>query len=256
MEIMAAGVDLGSAAGGVDELSSPGPRYSINGRPDRPRPRRATAETRERWRINPDRSTLNFSVGHQILGGLRGKFHCWGGLLLLDRSDLRRSAIRFWVDLSSFDTGSAKLDERIAATELFDVEREPALVFDGESVQLRDAGHGVVVGRLAVHCVDREAVVSIEGEAPRRDASGVWHLVYNARVSIDLRLLHWRKNRSRSSWLGHLVWGDAVQIVAHVEVMRDVTAPAPVDVDVNVNVNVNVPTPGTPAWTGPGTGTA
>ena len=253
---MAAGLDLGSAPHGVDELSSPGPRYSMTGRPERPRPQRVTAETRERWRINPDRSTLNFSVGHQILGGLRGKFHCWGGLLLLDRSDLRRSAIRFWVDLSSFDTGSAKLDERIAATELFDVEREPALVFDGESVQLRDAGHGVVVGRIAVHSVDREAVVSIEAEAPRRDASGVWHLVYNARVSIDLRLLHWRKNRNRSSWLDHLVWGDAVQFVAHVEVVRDASAAAPAPVPVDGNGNVDVPTAGTPAWTGPGTGTA
>jgi hypothetical protein len=144
--------------------------------------------------------------------------------LLLDKNDLRRSAIRLWVDLSSFDTGSAKHDERINAAGLFDVLWEPALVFDSERLQMSDAGHGVIVGRLAVHCVDREAAVAIEPKAPRRDASGVWHLVCRASTSIHFGALRWRQNQRRGSWLTNLVWGQAVQIVAHVEAVRDTPA--------------------------------
>ncbi len=205
-----------------------GALFDANGRP-RPTGRREgpVADTRERWRINPDRSALNFTVGQQVWRGLKGKFHCWGGLLLLDKGDPNRSSIRFWVDLSSFDAGSAKHNQRIEASGLLDAQREPALVFDSDRVHMTDAGHGVLVGRLAVHCVDRAAAVSIEAKAPRRDALGVWHLVYEARTSIDFGVLRRRLNPRRESWWTNLVWGEAVQIAAHIEAAPDAPASSP-----------------------------
>jgi hypothetical protein len=132
--------------------------------------------------------------------------------------------MRLWVDLSSFDTGSMKQDERILATELFDVQMEPALVFDSELIQMTDPAHGVVMGRLAVHCVEREAVASIEARAPRRDENGVWHIVYDAQTSVTFGALGRRQTRGRGSWLTNLLWGEAVQLSAHIEAARETPA--------------------------------
>jgi polyisoprenoid-binding protein YceI len=142
-------------------------------------------DAREKWQIDPERSTLKFSIGHSVLREIGGQFHCWGGLLLVDKVDLRRSAIRIWVDMSSIDTGSAERDELILATEPFDVHWEPALAFDSERVEIGRVGRGTVVGRLALHGFHQEIEVEVEAEAPRRHEKGAWHIVYNARASID-----------------------------------------------------------------------
>jgi polyisoprenoid-binding protein YceI len=238
---MALGGGPGSFGFRTDDHRSIGQLTPTFGPPKRPGPKGVTADNRERWRINPDRSTLEFRVGQQILRGLRGKFHCWGGQLLLDKGGQGLSAIRLWVDLSSFDTGSAKHDERIVAEELFDVQSEPAVVFDSERVQMTDPGHGVVEGRLAVHCVDRKAAASIEAAPPQRDESGVWHLVYNARISIALSALCRGRNKSRKGWLSNFVWGEVVQIVAHIEALRDTHLPiADSTLDTSVSMGFGV----------------
>jgi polyisoprenoid-binding protein YceI len=191
---------------------------------ERPEPTgipRSHMDARERWRIDFGRSTLEFSIGHSVLREIRGRFHCWGGLLLVDKADLRRSAIRIWVDMSSIDTGSTERDEFILATEPFDVHWEPALVFDSERVEIGGVGRGIVVGRVALHGFSREIAVAVEAKAPQPDERGAWHVVYTARASIDRGALGLRRNRYITDWLGEGVVGEAIEIVAHVDAVRE-----------------------------------
>jgi polyisoprenoid-binding protein YceI len=178
-------------------------------------------DARERWRIDSGRSRLRFSIGHADLLEIRGQFHCWGGLVLLDKTDQRRSAIRIWVDLSSIDTESAKRDEYILSTELFEMQGEPALVFDSERVEIAGVGRGIIVGRLALHGVGKQLAVAVETKAPRRDDSGAWHLVYEAHASIERGALGLRRSRYITDWLGEAVVGETIQMTAYVEAARD-----------------------------------
>jgi polyisoprenoid-binding protein YceI len=176
---------------------------------------------RERWRINSERSVLRFRIGHADLRQISGQFRCWGGTVLLDKGDLRRSVVRIWVDLSSIDTGSAKRDAFILTTELFDVDCEPALVFDSERVEISGVGRGLIVGRVALHSFDKEIALTVEAKPPRRDGKGVWYLVYTARASIARGALGLRRNRHINDWLREAVVDEMIEIAAHVEVMRD-----------------------------------
>ncbi|HET6149629.1 MAG TPA: YceI family protein [Polyangia bacterium] len=176
---------------------------------------------RERWRINSERSTLKFAIDHAGLKQICGRFHCWGGTVLIDNRDLTRSAVRIWVDLSSIDTGSVKRDAFILATELFDIHWEPALVFDSERVEITGIGRGLIFGRLALHSFGREIALEVEAKSPRADSKGVWHLVYTARTSVDRGALGLRRNRYNDDWLSEAVVGEIIEITAHVEVMPD-----------------------------------
>ena len=178
-------------------------------------------DSRERWQIDAGQSTLEFTIDHSVLRKIRGQFHCWGGLLLVDKVDLRRSAIRIWVDMSSIDTGSTERDELILSTEPFDVHWEPALAFDSERVEIGRAGRGNVVGRLALHGFHQEIAVAVEAEAPRHDERGQWHIVYIARASIDRAGLGLRRNRTIADWLGEGVVGATIEVVAHLEAVLD-----------------------------------
>jgi polyisoprenoid-binding protein YceI len=175
----------------------------------------------QRWRVNSERSVLRFSIGHAKLREITGQFQCWGGTVILDKGDLKRSVVRIWVDLSSVDTGSAKRDAFILATELFDVDCEPALVFDSERVEITGVGRGLIFGRLTLHSFGNEIALAVEAKPPRRDGKGVWYLVYTVHASIERGALGLRRNRYINDWLGEAVVGQMIEIAAHVEVMRD-----------------------------------
>jgi polyisoprenoid-binding protein YceI len=182
---------------------------------------RNTVETRESWRIDDTRSTLTFRLRQLAQPDIGGHFDCWGGAVLLDRSEPRRSAVRLWVDLSSIETGSPELDAALFETELFDLHWEPAVVFDSTSVEIDDAGHATVVGQLAVHTFRHEIRVAVEGHDPRREDSGARRLAYSARASIDRATFGLRRRRHIVDWLAERCLASAIEIAAHIEITRD-----------------------------------
>ena len=59
----------------------------------------ATAPTSHQdWRIDPDRSTLRFSLRHIVVQEIKGEFTRWGGTLSVDEVNPTNSSIRVWVD--------------------------------------------------------------------------------------------------------------------------------------------------------------
>jgi polyisoprenoid-binding protein YceI len=174
-------------------------------------------DTRETWSIDPESSTLGFSLRHKLLGQLSGHFECWGGEILFDREDPRRSRVRIWVDLSSIDTGSEERNEYILSTGLFDMRWEPALVFDSEHVDIDDDQHGAVVGSLTLQSIRKQIVVDIEGSVPQRDSSGAWRFMGTARASISRAAFGLRRPRRPGDLLSDEMLGDDIEMAAEIE---------------------------------------
>jgi polyisoprenoid-binding protein YceI len=178
-------------------------------------------DTRELWRIDPESSTLRFSLRHKVLGRLAGQFDCWGGRILFDRADPKRSVVRIWVDLSSIDTGSEARDEQILNTPLFDVRSEPALVFDSELVDIDDAWHAAVAGSLTLQCIRKRIVVEIEASIPGGAGGGAHSFVVTGHASISRAAFGLRQVRGLGELLSDALLGDQIEIVAKIEAARD-----------------------------------
>jgi polyisoprenoid-binding protein YceI len=180
----------------------------------------------ERWRIDTERSTLRFRIHHAVLRELEGQFDCWGGMVLVD-PDPARCSVRIWIDLSSIDTGSARRDNFILATELFDLIAEPALVFDSQRIEFLEADRGVVVGWLALNSFRKQIAVSVERAPTRALPSGSKRLGFIARASIERRALGLRRPRHARDWLSDRAVGDIIEIAATVELAHDSTVTGP-----------------------------
>jgi polyisoprenoid-binding protein YceI len=178
-------------------------------------------DAREQWRVDAERSTLRFTIPHAILGAVDGQFHCWGGLVRLDPLDRGRSVVRIWVDLSSIDTGSARRDESLLDTELFDVRWEPGLVFDSQQMALVDAHHAVLLGQLALRCLSKQIVVVVEAKALWRGVDGSDRRSFIARSSIERSAFGLRRSGHLPDWLSDHILGDRVDIDAYVEAVRE-----------------------------------
>jgi polyisoprenoid-binding protein YceI len=177
-------------------------------------------QVNELWRIDPERSTLRFSLRHALLGELGGQFGCWGGHVRLDGATPPTVAARIWVELSSIDTGSLKRDDQILRTELFDNAWEPALEFDGERLEIDASGRLKMSGWLGLRSRRTEVALDLAGAAMGVDVSGTPRFTCTATASISRRALGLRKNRGGGHWLDDQLLAENIDVVAHVEAVR------------------------------------
>jgi polyisoprenoid-binding protein YceI len=173
--------------------------------------------TQELWTIDVDRSALRFSLRHKLLGEIGGQFRCWGGQLRIDSANPREAEVRIWVEVSSIDTGSPSLDERILRTELFDQREEPALEFDGERLEVDASDHFTLVGWLGLHSFRKEISVAVEDCALQIGPSASPRFVCTARASVERKALGLHRKRRLDHWLSEQLLGDTIDIAAHIE---------------------------------------
>jgi polyisoprenoid-binding protein YceI len=178
-------------------------------------------ETHEFWKIDAERSTLTFSIRHAALGHIKGAFSCWGGEVRIDPDKPQGAVVRIWVELSSLETGSRRRDKAIFHTELFDQRWEPALEFDGDSLEVHANDRMTVAGWLGLHSLRERIVVQLEPCLLNIDQSGSRRFVCTATASVDRRGLGLRKPRGVHSWLSDRLLGETIEVTAHVEATSD-----------------------------------
>jgi polyisoprenoid-binding protein YceI len=167
----------------------------------------------ERWEIDADRSSLEFSLRHLVISEIKGRFRKWGGTLILDREHPEQSHLTAWVELESIETGEAERDDHVKSPEFLDVKRFPRARFVSTAVTPSDAGI-LVRGRLDMHGVARDIEIQVtpwvrsHAEEPRRG-------LYQAKASVDRQSfgLHWNQDLD----IGGIVVGDKIDLRARVE---------------------------------------
>ncbi len=178
----------------------------------------------QEWLIDPERSTLRFSLRHLVVREIKGEFKRWGGTILIDEGEPTRSRLRAWVDLASVDTAEPDRDAHVRSAEFFDVARFPRATFASTELRLPDGGNPVVRGRLHLHGAQREIALELTRRDERKDAQGRERVIYAITGRVDRRDFGLRWNQDLD--VGGLVVGAQVQLEAHVEALRRHQPPA------------------------------
>jgi polyisoprenoid-binding protein YceI len=187
----------------------------------------ATLPDRECWSIDTEKSSLSFSLRHVLLGNIRGEFRCWGGRILLDPHAPLRPSVHVWVDLSSLDTGSRRRNDAILETELFDIQWQPGLVFDGDQIEQTTDGRAILTGWLDLHCLRKQISIDVNRLPSDEKAA---ELIATARASIDRRAFGLRREATARDWLSERLVDRTIDmsalIVARPNVLTEVLATA------------------------------
>jgi polyisoprenoid-binding protein YceI len=136
-----------------------------------------------RWRLDPQRSKVEFRTGHFWgLMTVKGHFASYEGRLELSHDP----AIELTVDPASLQTGNRKRDKHLRSADFFDVENHPLVRFVSESVVLDDETLRVRGRLLArersvaleldarVRRVGNELQIEASTSAPHRELGMTW----------------------------------------------------------------------------------
>jgi polyisoprenoid-binding protein YceI len=118
-----------------------------------------------RWRIDPQDSTIGFSVRHLGVTTVHGRFGSFDGHVD-GRGD--RVTAEGRVDVASVDTGNEIRDARLRS-EFFDAERFPAMTLTSFDSHEDPNGAALVTGRLTIRGVTRPVTFAAVASTNRDD---------------------------------------------------------------------------------------
>jgi len=136
-----------------------------------------------RWRLDPDRSSIEFEVPHFYgLVTVKGRFERYEGIL-----DMRSEpAVELTIESDSLDTNQRRRDKHLRSADFFDVEHHPEVRFvsdsaelDGERLtvhgQLHAAGKAIpMVLDATLRQLDGELEIEAVTEADHRELGMTW----------------------------------------------------------------------------------
>jgi polyisoprenoid-binding protein YceI len=146
------------------------------------------------WRIDPNRSSVRFTVPHLAVSSVEGVFHRFSGMASIHDKDITRSEISVTIDAASVTTGTAKLDDELRSEGFLDTARYPTVSFSAKRIARSGADGLKVTGDLTIHGQSREVVLDVKGpSAATRGRDGkVWRSASAvARVSRRAFGLNW-----------------------------------------------------------------
>jgi polyisoprenoid-binding protein YceI len=117
----------------------------------------------EVWMIDPNHSSVAFSVKHNVVATVRGVFGKVSGQLDIDDKDPTKSTVEATIDTNSIDTGVEDRDKHLKSADFLDVEKYPQMTFKSTKVEKAGNDKLKVTGDLTLHGVTKPVVLEVQG---------------------------------------------------------------------------------------------
>ncbi|HLK11923.1 MAG TPA: YceI family protein [Candidatus Binatia bacterium] len=171
------------------------------------------------WTLDPNHTSVQFSVRHMMVSTVRGGFDKVTGTVEEDPADLGKSKVEATIDAASVDTRVAKRDDHLRSPDFLDVAHHPTITFRSKRAEKAGAGRWRLVGDLTLHGVTKEVVLDVEGPtATVKDPMGSLRAGVHATTTIDRKDFGLVWNRALDG--GGVVVGDEVAIAIDAEATR------------------------------------
>lgn len=171
------------------------------------------------WKIDPEHSSIGFSVRHMMISNIRGEFRKFEGTAELDEADITKSRIQVTVDTASLNTGVEARDDHLRTDEFLDVAKYPSSSFESTGIVKKRGGKLKLIGNLTLHGVTRQVVFDVTGPTGViKDPKGSYRRGATATAQIN------RKDFG-ITWHGVLdnggaLIGDKVLVMVELELVR------------------------------------
>jgi polyisoprenoid-binding protein YceI len=175
------------------------------------------ARAQDVYRIDPNQSTIGFSVKHMLINTVHGRFTNYSGVILLNESDLTKSSANLKINTPSINTGITPRDNDLRGPNFLDVTKYPEIIFTSHRVERKVDGY-VLVGELAIHGVSKEVTIPFKYNGKVKDLLG------NTRIGVEggltINRQEWGISYNKVLDSGGLVAGNEVKIELDIEAVK------------------------------------
>jgi polyisoprenoid-binding protein YceI len=186
--------------------------------PNNRRPDTSSSQHLSRWKIDPDRSEVRFSVRHVMVSTVTGRFTRFGGDLLYDHQLQQPAGVMVEIEAASVDTGQVQRDIHLRSGDFFDTENYPYIRFASRDVEYLEDDRYRVHGDLRLLRSTREIILDVTFTGFDHDPSGREIASFTASTEINRQDFGLTWNRAVET--GGVMVGDTVNISLEIRAFR------------------------------------
>ena len=118
---------------------------------------------RTKWSIDPNHTTIGFTVIHLMISGVKGCFGVFDGNIYTKGKDFSTAEAEFWIAAASLDTGLKERDEHLVGVDFLDATHYPQIHFISESITSSrvDCNHKLL-GSLTMKGISKPAEIPFQ----------------------------------------------------------------------------------------------
>jgi polyisoprenoid-binding protein YceI len=178
------------------------------------------------WVLDPDHTTIGFSVKHMMVSDVKGSFDKFTGSVEIDDKDPSKSLVNVEIDVASVNTRNAKRDDHLKSADFFDAAKHPKMTFKSTKVEIAKDGSMKITGNLTMRGVTKSVTLSSAPlSAAVKDPWGGTHRGTTATAKINRKDFGLTWNTALEA--GGVVVGDDVTIELQIELLPRPAEPAP-----------------------------
>lgn len=176
----------------------------------------ASAET-ARYDVDPDHSTIGFSVDHMVVSKTRGQFMEYTGFIEMDPDAKTVKTIEATIKTPSITTNHQKRDTHLKSPDFFDVQQYPTMTYKMKSYHKTGDGY-TAVGDLTLHGVTREIMLVGNFNGANKDPWGNTRAGFTAEGKVNRKDFGVNWNKALDN--GGVIVGNEVLIKLDVECIK------------------------------------
>ena len=115
-----------------------------------------------RYRVDPAKSRIGFSVGQVGGGGIKGTFGKFAGKFEINGRDISRSNVEITIAPASVATGKKRVEDFLRGRAVLDAVRNPEIIFQSTKVTRTGPQSAVLEGLLRMRGREKPALFNIE----------------------------------------------------------------------------------------------
>lgn len=171
-----------------------------------------------KWEVDPDHSSVEFSVTHLMINKIKGVFEQFEAVLSFDPNDVTTLGIQASIEANSITTRQRQRDEHLKSDEFFHTTKYPAITFQSTNCVLAGKRQYELAGNLTLHGVTKPITFHTVFEGFNKDPRGRERVGFHSTASIDRNEFGLSFNSPLEA--GGIVVGNEVSIELYIEAIR------------------------------------
>ncbi len=113
------------------------------------------------WGLDPNHSSVNFSVSHLVISEIDGTFKSFTGNITSNSDDFSNTQFNFEIDANSIDTKNSKRDGHLKSEDFFYTEKYSKITFKSTSFKKKKKNKYVLEGDLTMRGVTKKVILDV-----------------------------------------------------------------------------------------------
>ena len=175
------------------------------------------------YRIDPAHSVIGFSIKHNEIALVKGRFREFSGKIQYDDKDLTKSSVEFTAKIESINTGVDRRDAHLRTADFFDAATYPEMTFKSTRVEKKQNSEYVLHGDFTMRGVTKPVSLPFTLTGAIKDGQGNSRFGVAAQTIINRRDfgITWGKTMEN----GGLDVGNEVMIDLQLEAVKPAPKP-------------------------------